>query len=436
MTTGKDQVLSAVREQILPHLGKGVRVQLGLSGGLDSVVLLHALAQLRDEIPFALSAIHVHHGLSPNADAWATFCQNLCAQLVVPCEVVRLTLPACAGKGIERVAREARYAAFADATGDILCLAHHQNDRAETFLLNLFRGAGTLGLAGLPDYRMLGGKRLLRPLIGLPRSALQAWAQARQLHWVEDESNENLEFRRNYVRHKVLPTIANTFPGVVGVLARTSARMAEQSLLLARLAELDGRTCRNTAGYLSVTRLQELPEPAVRNILHNALTRRGIQVPASRRLEQLSAQVMSATAASEAFIRMGAAGVHLWRDQIWIDPAMDWLCPKPYALRPGSVVWPDGVLKIGQSQSVGSVLQVAPVGHGQRFHPVGRCRDRLSELLRAQGVPPWVRPRLPGLWLDDALVWVPHLGWAVNAQMQPGASPAAVFWQEDTSAPL
>ena len=237
MTTGQDQILSAVRAALAGQWRAEGRVCVGLSGGLDSVVLLHALVQLQAETPFELSALHVHHGLSPNADHWAGFCRDLCARLTVPCEVVRLQLPNASGKGLERVAREARYAEFAAAPGDILCLAHHQNDRAETLLLNLFRGAGATGLGGVPDVRQLGQKTLIRPLVETSRAALMAWATAHQLRWIEDESNQNLAFRRNYVRHRILPVIADRYPGVVDVLARTSAQMTEQAALLNRLAE-------------------------------------------------------------------------------------------------------------------------------------------------------------------------------------------------------
>ena len=226
MTTGQDQILTAVRDALGQELGAAPTICVGLSGGLDSVVLLHALAHLRAEIPFKLSALHVHHGLSPNADAWATFCQTLCAELNVACQVVHLQLPSAVGKGIERVAREARYNAFAAAPGDILCLAHHQNDRAETLLLNLFRGAGPVGLAGVPGSRLLGSKRLLRPLLEIPRLALQAWATTRGLRWIEDESNDDLTFRRNYVRHRVLSVITQAFPGALAVLAHDSSQMA------------------------------------------------------------------------------------------------------------------------------------------------------------------------------------------------------------------
>jgi tRNA(Ile)-lysidine synthase len=436
MTTGEDQILSVVRDALASSLSAGRHVCVGLSGGLDSVVLLHALAQLRADAPFELYALHVHHGLSPNADHWAAFCRTLCAALDIPCDVTRVTMPNASGKGLERAAREARYQAFAAAPGDILCLAHHQNDRAETLLLNLFRGAGAVGLGGVPEMRPLDRKHLIRPFLATPRAHLAAWANARQLRWIEDESNQNLALRRNYVRHRVLPTVAEMYPGVIGVLARTSAQMTEQTALLDRLATFDAQRCRNQDGFLSVARLQQLPEPAVRNVLRHGLAKAGVQIPAARRLQEFTAQLMTADADTEAFVRMGAVGLHLWRDGIWIDPAMDGCGPSEAALEDGIGIWPDGQLEITGVSAETHGLRLAPLGHGQRFHPQGRCRDRVSELLRAEGVPPWVRPRVPALWSGNTLLWVTGLGWSTESEAQQHASSLSLCWRENASVRL
>src|SRR5574343_510849 len=152
------------------------RLSIGLSGGCDSVVLLHALVAcgLKDR----LHAIHVHHGLSPNADAWADFCADYCRRLDVPLVVHRVVVEAIAGCGLQAAARKARYAVFAEAAGDILRLAHHRGDQAETVLFNRWRGCGVTGAAGIPVERQFGRRRLLRPLLGLARSEIEAYARA------------------------------------------------------------------------------------------------------------------------------------------------------------------------------------------------------------------------------------------------------------------
>lgn len=428
MATGPDCIIAAIRDALAQPLKLGRHVVVGLSGGLDSVVLLHALVRLRSEMAFVVSAVHVHHGLSPNADAWSAFCVSICDTLAVPCHVVHVQLSDATGKGVERVARESRYATFESVPGDILCLGHHQNDRAETFLLNLCRGAGATGLAGFPKARQLGNKQLIRPFIGLPRAALQAWATAQQLRWIEDESNADCRYRRNYVRHQVLPTMAAVFPGVVQVLSRTADQMQEQSGLLDRLAVLDAGACRDTAGYLSVQCLQQLPEPALRNLLRHALTKMGVPIPAARRLTTLASQVMSARSASEVLVHFGNVGVHVWRDHLWIDQAMAHRLPCESALMQGISHWPDGWLRVEGVPDADGSVQIAVVGQGQRFQPRGRCRDTVSELLREQGIPPWVRPRLPGLWQAGRLLWVAGLGWSGAASGQTIGRSCSVLW--------
>lgn len=428
VTAGADPILRSVRRALAGATSDGcARVVVALSGGMDSVVLLHAVARLRQACAFELSAIHVHHGLSPNADQWATFCQSICAPLDVPCHVVRVTLAETTGQGVERTAREARYAAFQAVDGDILCLAHHQNDRAETLLLNLFRGAGVQGLAGAPDQRYLGSKHLLRPLIDIPRADLLVWANVHQLQWVEDESNQDLRFRRNYIRHRVLPAVSEQFPGVVRVLARTAGLMQEQAGLLDRLAEQDALACRNDAGHLSVRQLQTLPIAAVKNVLRVMLAQAALQIPAAVRLEALASQLMVARPESEIFVRMGAVGVHIWRDRIWLDPAMNEKLPASQLLQSGPQSWPDGIL-ISDAKRRPSGLTVAAIGHGHRFHPRTRCRAAVGEMLRERGIPPWVRPRLPGLWSGASLIWVAGLGWGEGAVID-GVTEGDVTWQ-------
>lgn len=405
-----DPILTAVQKALVPGLKPGARVLIGLSGGLDSMALLHALAKLREPMNFGLSALHVHHGLSPHADAWASFCTDQCKALGVNCQVMRVDIAQDQGKGLEQAAREKRYAALASASGDVLCLAHHQNDRAETLLLNLFRGASATGLAGVPGSRWLGDKRLVRPLMGVTRPDLAAWVTAQGLHWIEDESNLDLRYRRNFVRHRVLPVIADSFPGVVKVLARTASQMQEQLALIDRLAEIDGERCRGPSGYLSVGSLQGLPEPAVRNVLRYALTRTGLQIPSAQRLQTLAAQLMTARPEAEVFVRMGEVGVHLWRDQIWLDTVIKLPLPETQLLRVGESVWPDGTLQVNAAGAEPMGLEVRPLGRGQQFQPAARCRDTVTEHLRAKGVPPWVRPRLPGVWFNGKLVWVAVLG--------------------------
>jgi len=419
MTAGPDPLVAKIRGALGEYCQPGHKICVALSGGMDSVVLLHALAQLRVQTPIVLSALHVNHGISPNAADWAKFCKQICHELDVPCETATLPPLNSAGGGLERAAREARYAVFSQVDADVLCMAHHQNDRAETLLLNLFRGAGPQGLAAMPGTRFLNGKCLIRPFIEVPRADLRAWAEAHDLRWIEDESNQNLHFRRNYLRHVVLPAIGQQFPGVTAVLARTAAQMQDQTRLLARLADSDAKACQDEAGHLVVSKLALLPAEAVRNVLKHRLNRKGVHIPAARRLEALAEQIVDARPDAEVFVSFGDTGCYLWRDHIRLDRATKQRLPELAVLATGHSKWPDGQLTINHPQraTVQAEMHIGPVGQGLRFHPQGRCKGVLSELLREKEIPPWVRPRLPALWMDGKPCWVAEIGWASNVSM-------------------
>ena len=181
------------------------RIAVALSGGIDSVTLLH---QLKDR---GVSAIHVHHGLSPNADAWAAFCRKLCKRWGVPLKVYRVKVSR-AGEGLEAAARRARYEAFAEANADCIALAHNLDDQAETVLMNLLRGAGPRGASGMARESRFRGKTLVRPLLDTPRAAIVAYARHHGLEWIEDESNTDEALTRNFVRRSVGPILEQRFP--------------------------------------------------------------------------------------------------------------------------------------------------------------------------------------------------------------------------------
>ena len=267
------------------------RFSIGLSGGCDSVVLLHALVAcgLKDR----LQAIHVHHGLSPNADAWADFCADYCRRLDVPLVVHRVVVEANAGCGLEAAAREARYAVFAEAAGDILLLAHHRGDQAETVLFNLLRGCGVTGAAGIPVERQFGRCRLLRPLLGLARSEIEAYARATDLTWIDDESNDDTALTRNYLRHEALVALAQRFPAAESALAQAAANFAEAGDLLDDLAALDWQ-CVEDGESAWVAELRKLPLPRLKNLLRHRLRFLGWQVPVAARLDEFARQLLAA----------------------------------------------------------------------------------------------------------------------------------------------
>ncbi|MGE5469932.1 MAG: tRNA lysidine(34) synthetase TilS [Bacteroidota bacterium] len=288
-----DELPGRVGEFLATRLAPADRLCVGLSGGCDSVVLLHLLSRLG--LGERLTAIHVHHGLSPNADAWADFCAEYCAGLGIPLRLVRVEVDQASGLGLEAAARAARYAAFAAETADIVVLAHHQGDQAETLIFNLLRGAGVAGAAGMPDERPFGRQRLWRPLLGCSRAEIESYARRHQLRWIDDESNADTRHARNFLRHEVLPALSRRFPAAERSLAQAAGHFAEADELLAELAAADWRqACAEGAEAPAVRRLRGLSPARLKNLLRYRLRQLGWRSPVAARLDEFARQIMTA----------------------------------------------------------------------------------------------------------------------------------------------
>jgi tRNA(Ile)-lysidine synthase len=271
----------------------GARLAVGLSGGCDSVVLLHIVTHLAGRGP--LRAIHVHHGLSANADAWSAFCAEFCAGLGVDLDVSRVVVDRSGGEGIEAAARVARYQAFADLDVDGLLLGHHRGDQAETLLFNLLRGTGVVGAAAIPVERRQGGLPILRPLLDVSREEIEAYARAHRLRWIDDESNADTALSRNFLRHEVFPLLAERFPGVERNLAQAALYFGEAAELLDQLGATDWQAVADGEA-LPLAALREMAPARLRNLLRWRLRHLGWRAPAAARLEEFSRQLQHAAA--------------------------------------------------------------------------------------------------------------------------------------------
>ncbi|WP_374327398.1 tRNA lysidine(34) synthetase TilS [Azonexus sp.] len=312
------ELLRRVGEFAAARIAPGATVHLGLSGGRDSIVLLDLLSRL----PLAgrLAAIHVNHGLSPRGDAWADFCRGVCARLGVPLTVVPVVVDLAAGQGLEAAARAARYAAFAACAGagGTLLLAQHRGDQAETVLFNLLRGSGVAGAAGMRDERDGHGLRLLRPLLGTARAEIDAYAQARGLAWIDDESNDDTQLSRNFLRHRILPELNARFPGAEAALARAAGHFAEAAELLDALAEVDWqRVADGDAARLP--QLRQLTPARIRNLLRWRLRQLGWQPPAASRLDEFVRQLQDAAPDRHPELQLPAGRMRLSRARLhWL----------------------------------------------------------------------------------------------------------------------
>lgn len=272
----------------------GQRLLVAFSGGRDSVALLHLLSALRAEFGYLLEALHVHHGISPGADAWQAFCQRFCADRAVPLTVEKVEVPRDAAEGLEAAARGRRYEALARSDADWIAFAHHRGDQAETLLFNLLRGAGPAGAAAMPQVRPLGyGRRLIRPLLDISRAEIDSYLQRYRLDWMEDESNTDTGYARNFLRHRIVPLLRTRFPAAERKLASAAAHFAEARDLLDELALID------LAGEapcfpLPLSCLSAISEARARNLLRFLLAKQGVQIPSEQRLVELLRQLKEA----------------------------------------------------------------------------------------------------------------------------------------------
>jgi len=406
---------------------------IAYSGGLDSTVLLHAMHQLQSEIPFHLSAMHVHHGLSLHADKWVVFCET------------HVNVEQNAGLGIEASARAARYQALQAATADFICLAHHQDDQAETLLLQLARGAGVKGLAGMA--KIDKKRRLLRPLLSIPHADLVAYAGQYKLQWVDDESNADTAFDRNFIRHVLMPTFSERYASITKTLARSANHMAEANALLDELAALDASNVLD-ASYktVNVNQLKLLSQARQSNLIRFWLTNNQIVVPSTVLLSQILQQLSSEKADAAIKVKV-VESVHVMRYQ-----GFAYLVAEPVSLAPINLLWQGEEVVIlpnlsrlfftkemGKGfayQRGGSdiKLRIKNREGGEYFKPaLGRPKRHLKAIMQSSQIPPWQRVQLPLIFMDETLVIIPNIGSDAEMEAQSHELGLSVRWEPATS---
>jgi len=453
------------------------RLLTGLSGGVDSVVLLDILRRVARRVRFRLSALHVNHQLSPHAGRWEAFCRSLCRAHGIPFRRVRVRVGR--GDSLEAAARAARYAVFARQDCDYVVLAHHRDDQVETLLLQLLRGAGVKGLAAMPLLRDEGGGRraegkggksgkpdsssliphpsslrghpssliphpsslrILRPLLDVTRDEILEYAKQRKLTWIEDESNQDIYFQRNFIRHEVLPVIARRFPAYRATLARAAGHLAEAAKVLDELAASDA-TGQLAGGTLSIAALRRLPPARRRNLLRYFLACRGVTLPNTERLEEALRQALTAKQDARVRIELGGFELRRFENRLHVivgleEPAAGyarrWRGEKEIAL-------PDlgGVLTLERARWAGASLarlRGRPVTirlrrGGERLQPdCRRPRRSLKNLLQEARFPPWERERLPLIFCGEQLVWAPGIGVDCAFQAARGEATVRPAW--------
>ncbi|MCU0896011.1 MAG: tRNA lysidine(34) synthetase TilS [Burkholderiales bacterium] len=435
-------VVAAVRGAVAPRVAPGTRLVVGLSGGVDSVALLDILARLAPDLRFDLAAVHVHHGISPNADAWAAYCGRLAERVGVPLAIERVDIAPFRRLGLEGAARAARYEAFAAQLADFVVLAHHADDQAETLLVQLARGTGLAGLAGMPVAARAapGAPAVLRPLLDVARADIEAYARERHLEWVDDESNADPARPRSFIRHRVMPALRELRPGVASALSRSAALVAEAAVLVEELARIDEASAL-ADGRLAVAGLARLSEPRARNLLRHHLAARGVPVPDSRALGEMLRQLLTARADGRVEFRIGEWRLRRYRGALWVDrngsgspAALDMPWSGEPVLRLPAL---SGTLRFGACTGDGLAagnlrdgVRVRTRRGGERI----RLREQgprraLKDLFQESGVPPWQRGRLPLVFCGNELAWVPGIGPAWEFRARPGEAGLRPVWE-------
>lgn len=414
---------SSALNALLPTDGSVNRLWVAFSGGLDSMVLLHALASLNLSVP--VLALHVNHQISPHADAWQAQCAARCEALRVEFHAETVTVKNH-GQGIENAAREARYAVFARylQTGDLLLMAHHADDQTETVLLRLLRGAGLRGLAAMAQKRALGAGYLYRPLLQFTKAELQAYATAEQLQWIDDESNLDTHYDRNFLRQKIVPLLQSRWPQLQRRMRQTALLCADTESLLTELAaedltQSDVRTER-LGQSLSLTALEHLSQARRHNLLRHWLRLQHLDIPEQSHLMQFEQQLMAGRPDAEAAVEWGHAILQTYRKRLYAMPralSEQPLTPQPITLRGQTeeIALPgNGRLQFTYQDYSDSVmllradltnLSVRWRQGGERCKPSQRAHSQtLKRLLQEYALEPWWREQLPLIFSGDTLV--------------------------------
>jgi tRNA(Ile)-lysidine synthase len=425
--------------ELVAVAGEPAAYVIAFSGGLDSTVLLHALAASRPEPGLPLKAIHIDHGLHEESRQWSEHCRSVAEELGVACRCQSVRVQLDSGKGPEASARDARYAALHAELGsdEWLISAHHREDQAETLLLNLIRGSGTVGIAGIGGIRRFGPGWLARPLLHTGRDELLQYAERHHLRWLQDPSNLDRRFDRNFLRHEILPRLKSRWPDIALRLQRSAGHAEEASQLLESLAVLDLESLGGRPERLPMAGFVALSPARQKNLLRHALRLLGLSTPTAVQLARVLDEVVPARQDAQPLVNWPGGAVRRYRNHLYLLSGNLAELPSPITVSSDSVALGPGLGTLqfvrnapqGLSESVwGRRIEVRFRNGGEEFKPLGHRHTRkLKKLLQEEGVVPWIRDRLPLVYADEQLVAVGDLWIASNAVSEPGI---AVRWKD------
>ena len=411
--------LQGLLNDALAETPPGRSIWVALSGGLDSCLLLTLAVQVCEQAERPLRAIHINHGLQAAASTFEAHCRALCERANVPLTVAEVAVDT-QGEGIEGAARNARYEAFFATlpAGDTLWLAQHQDDQAETFLLAALRGSGVRGLAGMPYRRDAHAITLLRPWLTVGRAALEKAAQSLDLCWCEDPTNRDISLDRNRLRHRVLPTLRERWPGADEALASSAQHASEADTLLSEYAQqelqalltIDGQCVDNQ--YLNAAALSARLRPRQRLLVRTLCQQQGLPTPPQKRLESLLDQ-LTAKVDAQVCVEWQGAQARLWRQRLYLMAPLEplpawevsWDGQTPLETPIGPLGWQVSSLPT-PSQASSQLLRVTWRQGGEVIQLPTRGRRDVKRLLQEAEVPPWERGRLVVIMQASACIGV------------------------------
>ncbi len=414
--------LESFMQQALSRQSVTGRLLVAYSGGLDSTVLLHLMAQAKHQLDLTASviAVHVNHQLAADANAWERHCESVCERLDIDFISERVDINKN-GKGLEDAARDARYKVFEALVepNDILLMAHHSNDQGETFLLRLMRGAGVLGLSAMRAERALGTGKLWRPLLEVSRDELEAYANKNNCQWVEDASNVSLNLDRNFLRHKIIPTLVSRWPQAIKQLQTTSARLEQAQHLLSDLAAIDfqdlDERVERYGQSIAYQKCAALSAGRISNVLRYWCSKKGFAAPSSDQLSQIHTQFFNAGAQqSSAVVTWGACECRQFNNRLYLMPLLASFRPpaKYMSVGEGNKVklGVAGELVLNKAMFKTQKLSIRWRQGGERCTPINRAHSQtVKKLLQEYQLETWLRDRVPLIYCDDQLVAVADL---------------------------
>ena len=424
MISNQEILKNAIRqsyEQSIAGYKKPKIINIALSGGCDSMVLLHALNELREELNFTIKAIHIHHDISPNSDKWQSFCMSECEKFKVIFSTKKINIQPEKHLGVEGAARKLRYKALDELREGMLATAHHQNDQAETLFLQLIRGSGLKGLASMPHYDER--RDIWRPLLNVNRKTIVEYAKLNHILFVDDESNLDTRFNRNFLRQEIFPLLSKRFPHLIKTLTRSVEHIAEGLNLTETIAKEDAKSFfSEDLSRLSLMMIKELPKDRVINLIRWWFNKNNILMPSKKTIDSLYEQILKIKKDNSLLIKISEKmNVRAFQDELWLVKS------EPF-LESYEIIWrgEDKVLLPDQSQLIfrsvkGAGFSLEKLGvtalriqnriGGEKFKPsLNQPSRTLKYLLQKSKIPPWQREKIPLIFSEDTLVAVPNFG--------------------------